>query len=138
MKFSEHLKNLRKEKNMTQVELSEKTGITSRQIQKYESSAARPRLEQAQKIAEVLDVSVDELLGKQGLAVAELGEKDGAKAERDFLAQAERFSALFAGGDIPKEDKDAAFMLIMQAYSHATEIDKEKYTPKKYRKNSDR
>lgn len=49
MKFSEHLKNLRKEKNMTQVELSEKIGITSRQIQKYESGAARPRLEQAQK-----------------------------------------------------------------------------------------
>ncbi len=135
MKFSEHLKALRKENKMTQNELAEKTGITCRQIQKYEGGVARPRLEQAEKIAEVFGISVDSLLGKQDMAIIELGEQDGAKAQRDFIAQARKFSALFAGGDIPAEDKDEAFKIIMQAYSHSTEIDKEKYTPKKYRKD---
>lgn len=70
------------------------------------------------------------------MAIAEFGEKNGAKAERDLVAQAEKFSAMFAGGDISMEDKDQAFKIILQAYSKATEIAKEKYTPKKYKKES--
>lgn len=136
MGFSERLRDLRKEKKMTQEELAKLTGITCRQIQKYEGGVSRPRMEQAEKIAEVLNTSVDSLLGKQGMAIAEFGEKNGAKAERDLVAQAEKFSAMFAGGDISMEDKDQAFKIILQAYSKATEIAKEKYTPKKYKKES--
>lgn len=136
MNFSERLKSLRKEKGMTQEELSKQASITCRQIQKYEGGVSRPRLAQAEKLADVLNVSVDALLGKRDLAIAEFGEENGAKAERDLIAQAEKFSALFAGGDIPMEDKDAAFRIIMHAYSHATEVDKEKYTPKKYKKSA--
>lgn len=130
MSFSDRLKELRKEKQLTQEELAKLTGISCRQIQKYEGGISRPRIAQAEKIAEVLNTSVDSLLGKQGVIIAEFGEEHGSKAERDLIIQAEKFSAMFAGGDISMEDKDKAFKIILQAYSKATEIAKEKYSPK--------
>ena len=132
--FSQKLRDLRKEKGFTQEELGRLAGISSRQIQKYESGTARPRMAQAERIADVLETTIDNLLGKQGAAVAVFGAEYGAKAERDLLKQAEKFSALFAGGDIPVEDKDAAFRIVLLAYAHATEMAKEKYTPYKYKK----
>lgn len=138
MKFSERLRELREQAQMTQKQLAEKSGVQSRMIQRYEAGTSHPRISAVEKLAVALETSVDNLMGKTEQSFANFGEENGSKAERDLVAQAEKFSALFAGGDIPMEDKDAAFRIIMQAYSHATEIDKEKYTPKKYRKSSDR
>lgn len=136
MKFCERLRELREKAGVTQIELSEKSGVQTRMIQRYEAGTSYPRLSSAEKLASALSVTVDDLMGKNEQAFAAFGEENGAKAERDLIAQAEKFSALFAGGDIPMEDKDAAFRIIMHAYSHATEVDKEKYTPKKYKKSS--
>lgn len=131
--FSKKLRELRKEKGFTQEELGRQSGISSRQIQKYESGTARPRMAQAERIAEVLETTIDNLLGKQGAAVAAFGAEYGAKAERDLIKQAEKLSAMFAGGDIPDEDMDAAFRIVLLAYAHAAEISREKYTPRKYK-----
>lgn len=137
MTFAQRLKSLRKEKKLTQEQLAVLAGITTRQIQKYEGSVSRPRIAQAEKLAAALDVSIDALLGKRERLLAEFAEENGAAAERDFIAQAQKFSALFAGGDIPDEDKDAAFKIILQAYSHATEQNREKYAPGKKKTGAD-
>ena len=47
MKFNERLKKFREDKSLTQVQLSDLTGISARMIQKYESGTARPRLDAA-------------------------------------------------------------------------------------------
>lgn len=137
MTFAQRLKSLRKEKKLTQEQLAALAGITTRQIQKYEGSVSRPRIAQAEKLAAALDVSIDALLGKRERLLAEFAEENGAAAERNFIAQAQKFSALFAGGDIPDEDKDAAFKIILQAYSHATEQNREKYAPGKKKTGAD-
>lgn len=49
MKFNERLKKYREEKGLTQAQLSELAGITTRQIQNYEGGKARPRLDAAEK-----------------------------------------------------------------------------------------
>lgn len=41
---------------------------------------------------------------------------------------------MFAGGDIPQEDKDQFFQAVMQAYLECKEEARNKFTPKKYRK----
>lgn len=137
MKFSERLKELREMAEMTQEQLAKKSGVQCRMIQRYEAGTSHPRYSAAEKLADALNVSVDKLMGKEEKSFAEYGEEHGAKAQRDLIAQAQKFSALFAGGDIPDEDKDEAFKIIVQAYSKATEINKKKYTPKKYRKGDD-
>jgi hypothetical protein len=70
------------------------------------------------------------------MAAAEIGAAPGARAERNFMKYAKEFSAMMAGGEIPEEDRTAAFLMIASAYNQATEIAKEKYTPKRYRKTA--
>ena len=62
MNFPERLAAFRKEKNMTQMELAELTGVHVAQIRRYESGSSQPTLEVIRKIALALHVSADKLI----------------------------------------------------------------------------
>ena len=132
MKFNERLKKLREEKGLTQVQLSELTGISTRMIQKYESANARPRLDAAEKIAKALNVTADQLLGNADMLVAQAAEKYGSRGAKQAQQLTEEVTGLFAGGDMAEEDMDIMMQAIQQAYWIAKEKNR-KYTPKKYR-----
>lgn len=134
MKFSERLKKFREEQGLTQVQLSELTGITTRQIQKYEGGQARPRLDAAEKIAKALNISADELLGNADMLIAQAKEKYGARGAKQAQQLTEEVTGLFAGGEMAEEDMDIMMRAIQDAYWIAKENNK-KYTPKKYRKD---
>lgn len=134
MKFSERLKKFREEQGLTQVQLSELTGITTRQIQKYEGGQARPRLDAAEKIAKALNISADELLGNADMLIAQAKEKYGTRGAKQAQQLTEEVTGLFAGGDMAEEDMDIMMRAIQDAYWIAKENNK-KYTPKKYRKD---
>ena len=53
---------LRKENGMTQQELAEKMGITDKAVSKWERNLSYPDIASMPKLAEILGVSVDELL----------------------------------------------------------------------------
>lgn len=57
-----NLKRIRINKNMTQVELSDKTGITQQNISAYEQGKNIPLLDSAAKIADALGVTLDDLV----------------------------------------------------------------------------
>lgn len=57
-----NLKKIRVNKNITQVELSDMTGITQQNISAYETGKNIPLLDSAAKIADALGVSLDELV----------------------------------------------------------------------------
>ena len=61
--FVQRLSQLMEEKNLTQVELAEKIGITNVTISRYLSGERKPRVEIVAKLANVLDTTVDFLLG---------------------------------------------------------------------------
>lgn len=63
MTFSKRLKELRKEKELTQKELAEKLGVGRTTISEYESGKIVPRQDGLVKLAEILDVTVDYLTG---------------------------------------------------------------------------
>jgi len=136
MKFNERLKKLREEKGLTQVQLSELTGISTRMIQKYESANARPRLDAAEKIAKALNVTADQLLGNADMLVAQAAEKYGSRGAKQAQQLTEEVTGLFAGGDMAEEDMDIMMQAIQQAYWIAKEKNR-KYTPKKYRAEND-
>ena len=133
MKFEDRLKQYRENKGWTQAELGEKSGISSRMIQRYEAGTSRPRWDAAEKIATALEIPVSDLLGQSGMLVAEAADKGGAKSAREMSKLVEEVVGMFAGGSLPKEDRDAYMAAISKAYFESNEENK-KYTPKKHRK----
>lgn len=61
--FADRLKHLRKEKHLTQKDISIRTGIAEPTIRKYEAGKLNPKFETVQKFAVALEVSVSDLYG---------------------------------------------------------------------------
>ena len=58
------LKKLRKEKKLTQTELASKLNISQKSYSNWESGKAEPTLDNIIKLANILDTTTDELLGR--------------------------------------------------------------------------
>jgi transcriptional regulator with XRE-family HTH domain len=56
--------NLRKEKNWSQSDLANKSGVSREMISKYERGIAIPSVDAAKKIADAFGVSLDYLVGE--------------------------------------------------------------------------
>ncbi|WP_270615271.1 helix-turn-helix domain-containing protein [Streptococcus salivarius] len=63
MEFSERLKELRKQAGLTQVDVAEKLGISQPAYASWERGVKKPTQDNLVKIAQVLSVSVDFLVG---------------------------------------------------------------------------
>ena len=72
MEFSERLKKLRKEAGLTQVDVAEKLGISQPAYASWERGKKKPTQENLIKIAQILNVSVDYLVGNSKEKVDEL------------------------------------------------------------------
>lgn len=72
MGFPEKLKSLRKEKNLTQKELAKKLDFNYTTIANYESGRNEPNISTLIRIADIFDVSLDELTGRQWHAHREI------------------------------------------------------------------
>lgn len=64
IEFGKKIKELRKEKNITQKQLAEILQVTESTIGNYEINRIRPSHEILLAIAEYFDVSLDELYGR--------------------------------------------------------------------------
>lgn len=64
MKISEKITQLRKEKGLSQTDLAKAIGASREAISKYERGEAIPSVEVAAKIADVFEVTIDLLTGK--------------------------------------------------------------------------
>ena len=61
MNLSERIKNIRKEKGLTQKELAEKAGLSIASIQGYEQGKYKPKIEQLEKLSAALECSLYDL-----------------------------------------------------------------------------
>lgn len=140
MTFSEKVRNARNLLNLNQTELGKLVGVSSRTIVSYETSDAKPRTSTMRKLAEALQVSVDYLkrdeiddptygIEKESY-VEQTRELYGEKAAREIDFLMERNVALFAGGSISQDAKDAYFEAVMQAYMESKKAAREKYGKK--------
>ena len=64
MSFGSRILQARKEKNMSQESLAKALNTTPTTIGRYERDEVKPSIEVAAKIADVLDVSLDYLIGR--------------------------------------------------------------------------
>ncbi len=137
MKFSDRLKLKRQAAQMTQEQLAKATGMTTRTIQNYEMGARRPRNDEIiEKLASALGCTYNELMGIADSYVMEAQIKGGAKAARDMETLVDEVVGLFAGGSMDEDAMDGVYRALSEAYWEAKDRNK-KYTPKKYRKESD-
>ena len=56
------ISSLRKQKGMTQSELAEKMGVTDKAVSKWERDLSFPDITSIPKLAEIFEISVDELM----------------------------------------------------------------------------
>ena len=64
MIFSQNLKLCRQNKHLTQKKMSELLNMTERGYQNYELGRGEPAYDKLIEIADILDISVDYLLGR--------------------------------------------------------------------------
>ena len=63
MKLAENIRRFRKERSLTQEQLSEVLGVTAGAVYKWEAGLSIPELNLIMEMADFFDISVDVLLG---------------------------------------------------------------------------
>lgn len=139
----EKIRDLRLRLGLKQSELAEKAGITIRSITNYETDASKPRGLQLRKICETLNVTEDYLLNPEiddpnyGMETASyvnaVRKQYGKKGAMDIKELLEANKAMFAGGDVPQEDKELFFQAVMEAYLLCKQDAHDRFTPKKFK-----
>ena len=69
MTLGQHITKLRKQKKFSQNELGKRAGTSGDIIGRYERDEVKPSIEVAAKIADILEVSLDYLIGKMAVEV---------------------------------------------------------------------
>ncbi len=140
------LKKLRVSRKLTQKQLAEKVNVTHVSISGYESGNRSPDTDTLQKLAEILNVSTDYLLGRSdepSLSQVPQSNNDRATAKdkRDIARRLEEIkrdvadgSGLAFDGEPLSEEAQDSFLEAMEYVINTTKKINKKYTPKKYRK----
>lgn len=82
--LGEKIKQYREEKNMTQVEIAEVLGVKAATISKYESGILEPNIESLKKIAELFDITIDELLKEDYFDISKINILEVLKEQKDM------------------------------------------------------
>lgn len=114
MKLCDKLRTLRKQHAMTQSEAAEAIGVSLRTYKCYELDQTTPRYRKTfQKLADLYHVNINYLLQDDSEFPLSSDARDEA---HNLILQAQ---ALFAGGQLSKQDKDAVFLALTDAYHHS-------------------
>ena len=82
-KFSENLKKIRKENNLSQEQLADELGVSRQAVSKWESAVAYPEMDKIITLCNKFNLNVDDLLHKDIKEVK--GEEDSKKRINDFI-----------------------------------------------------
>jgi len=138
--FADKVRNARETIGMSQTALATAVGVSQRSITAYETGNAKPRGVTARKLARALQVSLDYLLNdeiddpqygmEQEAWLQNIEAVYGARGEAEAKALLEKNLALFAGGTLSQQAKDAFFEAVMTAYVTCKEQARKIYSPK--------
>ena len=102
MEFHEKLQELRKQKKLTQEELSEVLFVSRTAISKWESGRGYPSIDSLKAIAEYFGITIDELLSNRELIC--IAEKDSHKKTQHMQVA---FAACLSSGILPRLPNDS-------------------------------
>ena len=132
------IQEIRKSKGIKQKELAAKLGIAANTLSQYETGNREPDLETIKRIALVLEVTVDELLDAKTKAptLTKEDERDIEKKLADILADREsgQDGLMFSGESSDPTTRELLADSLRHSMEMGKKLAKQKYTPKKYRK----
>ena len=140
MTFSDKIKKSREIVGLTQDELAAQVGVSRRTITAYECTNAVARRSTIGKLAEALKVSVKYLMDdectdpladiERDTHVEQARQLYGTSSMRDVETLLNANTALFAGGNLSQEEKDAFFEAVMRSYFACKDEAKRRFRPK--------
>jgi transcriptional regulator with XRE-family HTH domain len=138
--FSEKVKEARVSLGISQPQLGKKIGLSVRSVIAYEKGEKKPRPASMLKLAKALGVSVKFLSDdecedpmadiEKDDYIAEARERYGAAGAKNMDDLLSANTALFAGGELSQEQKDAFFEAVMKAYITCKEEARKKFGKK--------
>lgn len=136
------LKTLRIKKNITQAELANLIGVSQNAIFNWENGKREPNTENIEKLAKILCVSPAYLLGwEENKSQITLNLKDEHDIKKILEQTKERLisqEGLMFDGDPASQDAIDSILAAMQiGMEMAKKKNKEKYTPKKYKRTAE-
>ena len=137
MTFGEKVRELRTSKGISQTELGKAVGVSLRTVRGWEAEGRYPKQRNLYtKLAETLGCEVDYLLTEKEAFITDSTERFGSRGAKDAKELVADLTGLCAGGQMAEEDMDALMLAVQEAYVEAKKKNREKFTPKKYRKGS--
>lgn len=140
--FQNMLKQLRKAKGLTQDELAKILKVSRSAIGMYENGSREPDYETLEIIADFFNVDIDYLLGRTNKTTILPENYLTSKDDRDIsaiLANTEELlqqdGLMFDGEPASQESIDSILSAMKIGMELAKKKNKEKYTPKKYKKD---
>ena len=125
MNFGEKLKKYRSENKITRENFAKQIEISPKTLYFYETGQRFPKsMETYEKIAKVMQCDYNYLLENDDIFVSQFANKYGQGEARKAQALTEGLVALFAGGELSDNDKDAAIQALTEAYWKAKEENK--------------
>jgi transcriptional regulator with XRE-family HTH domain len=103
VKFGENLREIRTKREYTQERLGNVSGLSRRIISHYETLAKCPSIEKVAKIADVLDVSITEIIGNQ---------ESPARKFKSMNASSKILKKLRTIEELPTRDQNTIFSMI--------------------------
>lgn len=136
--IGKRLKDYRKKAGLTQQQVADKANISRSHYASLESDKYNPSLETLTNIANVLNIDTTLLLDKNETTLNNRDKKDiekDLKKIMDDFRDGESGPVYFDGVELDEDDMDKLEIAMRTALEIAKVKNKEKYTPKKYKKD---
>ena len=135
MKFGEKIREQRNKRGLSMEALAKELDIGLRTIARYEQGGSYPQNREVyKKLADFFEVDVNYFLTEDEEFLTEAAAKYGRRGLSQAQAVLEQASALLAGSELSDDDKLAFVHEIQELYFDSKERARQKFTPKKYRK----
>ena len=85
MNFSEKLYELRKKEGLSQEELAEKVNVSRQTVSKWEMNQSSPEMEKLVNLSKIFDISLDELVGNDGINEKENKPQEDVKPKKRHI-----------------------------------------------------
>ena len=104
--FSQRLKVLRNERELSQEDLSKRTGLQATAVSHFETGTRKPSFDNLRRLADALETTVDYLMGRTDDPVAALAEGDQLFRNFENLTTEEREFARDFMASLAKRSKE--------------------------------
>lgn len=143
--FYDTYSELCQKKGVSKSRAASEMGLSNSTVTKWKNTGAVPSGDTLAKVAAYFGISVDSLLGDAKKPISETEDGLTAKDRRDIARDLEKMmndlensgDLMFDGNPASPEALESIRSALAMGLEYAKKVNKEKYTPKKYRKNKE-